>query len=131
MACNLGIRNEVQFLGIRHDVPQLMRDAAIFVRPSSLEGMSLTVLEAMATGLPVVATLVGGTSEVLRDGVHGYLVPAGDSQVLADALIKMLDERSLAEEMGRRGRELVVSNYKWDAVVNKTESVYFEEVSRR
>jgi glycosyltransferase involved in cell wall biosynthesis len=130
MACDLGIHHGVQLLGIRHDVPQIMRDAAIFVRPSSLEGMPLSVLEAMATGLPVVATPVGGTPEVLRDDVHGYLVPVGDSQVLADALIKLLDDRFLAEEMGHRGRELVVSNYSWDAAVNQTERVYFEEVSR-
>ena len=76
---HLGVEAALDFLGIRHDVPQLMRQAALFVRPSSLEGLPITVLEAMASGLPVVATPVGGTPELVKDQVNGYLVPFGDS----------------------------------------------------
>lgn len=130
-AHQLGIVHAMQFLGTRHDVPKLMREATLFVRPSSLEGMPLTVLEAMASALPVVATPVGGTPELLRDGVHGFLTPVGNSTALANAIVRLLDDRSLAEEMGRRGRELVEASYTWDAVVDQTERVYTEEICRQ
>ncbi len=120
----LGIADRVRFLGNRLDVPQLMREAALFVRPSTLEGMPLTVLEAMASGLPVVATPVGGTPEILNDGVNGYSIPVGDSNSLARAIIGLLDNSSLAEEMGRRGREMAVAGHSWDYVVDRTERVY-------
>jgi len=130
-AHRLGIGHAVQFLGIRHDVPELMRQAAIFVRPSTLEGMPLTVLEAMAAALPVVATPVGGTPELIKDEVHGYLIPVGNHVALANAVIRLLDDRSLAAEMGRRGRELVEVSYTWDAVAEQTEQVYAEEMRRQ
>ena len=130
-AHQLGIGHAVKFLGIRHDVPELMRAATVFVRPSSLEGMPLTVLEAMASALPVVATPVGGTAELIRDGINGYLIQVGDSAALANTIVRLLDDRSLAEEMGRRGRELVEGSYTWDAVANRTERVYAEEICRR
>ena len=127
----LGIGHAVQFLGLRHDVPDLMRRATLFVRPSTLEGMPLTVLEAMASALPVVATPVGGTAELVKDGVNGYLVPVGDHGVLANSIIKLLDNCALAREMGRQGREIVEASYSWDVVTEQTERVYTEEVLRR
>lgn len=130
-AHKLGLRGAVQFLGIRKDVPQLIREAALLVRPSSLEGMPLVVLEAMASAIPVVATPVGGTPELVKDGVHGFLVPVGSSTALAQAIVRLLDDRSLAQEMGRRGRELVKNGYTWDAVVDQTERIYNEEIHRR
>ena len=130
-ARKLGIGHAIQFLGIRYDVPQLMREAALLVRPSWLEGMPLTVLEAMASAIPVVATPVGGTPEILKDGVHGFLIPVGSSVALAKAIVRLLDDRSLAKEMGRRGRELVQANYTWDAVVEQMEHVYTEEIHRK
>jgi glycosyltransferase involved in cell wall biosynthesis len=120
----LGVEAAVHFLGIRHDVPQLMRQAALFVRPSSLEGMPLTVLEAMASGLPVVATPVGGTPELVRDEVNGYLFPVGDSKALAEAINRSLDNPAKAQEMGRQGRSWVEDRYTWDQVVEQTERVY-------
>lgn len=129
-AGQMGIGHAVRFLGIRHDVPDLMREAAVFVRPSSLEGMPLTILEAMASALPVVATPVGGTPELLKDGVNGYLFQVGDSMALANAIIRLLDDRSLVEEMGCRGRELVESGYSWDAVVDQTEHIYTDILRR-
>lgn len=125
---SLGISDNVKFLGNRLDVPQLMRDAALFVRPSTLEGMPLTVLEAMASGIPVIATPVGGTPEILHDGVNGYSVRVGDSSGLAGAIIALLDNSSLAEEMGRRGREIAVSGHSWDSIVSRNERVYLEVI---
>jgi glycosyltransferase involved in cell wall biosynthesis len=93
--------------------------------------MPLTVLEAMASALPVVATPVGGTAELVKDGVNGYLVPVGDHGVLANSIIKLLDNCALAREMGRQGREIVEASYSWDVVTEQTERVYTEEVLRR
>jgi len=93
--------------------------------------MPLTVLEAMASSVPVVATPVAGTAELLKNGTHGYLVPVGNSAALATNITKLLDDRPLAEEMGRQGRELVERSYTWDAVVDQTECVYAEEIGRR
>jgi len=117
----------MHFLGMRHDVPELMRKAALLVKPSMLEGMPLTILEAMASALPVVATPVGGTPEILEDGVHGYLTPVDDSMKLADAIIRLLDNDALAREMGRHGRQMVETAYTWDTMVDQTEKVYIEE----
>ena len=124
----LSIGHAVQFLGIRHDVPVLMRQSALLVRPSTLEGMPLTILEAMASALPVVATPVGGTPELLQDGVNGYLIGVGDHVALANAIIQLLGDRWLAEEMGQRGRKLVEDRYTWDAVAEQTERVYAEAI---
>jgi len=130
-ADRLGIGHAVQFLGLRYDVPELMRQASVFSRPSTLEGMPLTVLESMASGLPVVATPVGGTPELVEDGVNGYLTPVGDHIVLANSITRLLDEPSLAIKMGKRGREIVESGYTWDAVAEKTERVYEEVLKSR
>ena len=93
--------------------------------------MPLTVLEAMASALPVVATPVGGTPEILKDGVNGYLVPVGDHVALAKSIIRLLDDRPMAVEMGRRGRELVKASYTWDALAEQTERIYAAEVRRK
>ena len=129
-ADRMGIGHMVQFLGLRDNIPELMRQATLFVRPSTLEGMPLTILEAMASTLPVVATPVGGTPEVLKDGINGYLIPVGDHVALANSIIKLLSDPLLAKKMGQRGRELVEASHTWDSVAERTESVYMEEVGR-
>jgi len=107
-----------------------MRQATVFVRPSTLEGMPLTVLEAMASGLPVIATPVGGTPELIEDGINGYLVPVDDHVALANSIVRLLDDPLMGKSMGQRGRELVEANHTWDAMAVQTERVYLEEVRR-
>jgi glycosyltransferase involved in cell wall biosynthesis len=118
-----------QFLGTRHDVPELMRQATVFVRPSKLEGMPLTVLEAMASGLPVVATPAGGTRELVQEGVNGWLVPAGDSDALAKAVSSLLSNPDEAGQMGRSGRQMVKQHYSWDRTAELYEQVYSRVIS--
>lgn len=131
LAERLDVARSVHFMGLRDDVPELMRESTVFVRPSSLEGMPLTVLEAMASGVPVVATPVAGTAELLADGTNGFAIPVDADAELATAVCKLLDDRPLAERMGRRGRQIVESGYSWDAVVDRTEQVYERELCRR
>src|SRR6202011_4898704 len=85
----LGVSDQVRFLGQVHDVPALLARASLFVLPSLTEGVSLTLLEAMARGLPVVATHVGGNPEVVADGETGLLTPPGDPAALAQAMLRL------------------------------------------
>src|SRR5690606_16438253 len=95
LAKELEIDRNVQFLGERKDVPQLLQDAGFFVSSSKTEGISLTLLEAMAVGLPIVTTSVGGNPEIVVDGETGKLVPPRDPDALGTAIIEMLESPAL------------------------------------
>jgi glycosyltransferase involved in cell wall biosynthesis len=94
----------VRFAGERDDVPQLLAASSVFVLSSRSEGLPISVLEAMAAGLPVVASDVGGLREQVVDGETGLLVPAGDAAALADALARLIDDPSLRRTMGDASR---------------------------
>lgn len=103
----LGMADRVHFLGRRDDVPSLLPLLDIFVLTSRSGGMSNTILEAMATGLPIVATAVGGTPELVVEGETGVLVPLGELQVLVDALTSLLVDAGQRGRMGRQARHRV------------------------
>jgi glycosyltransferase involved in cell wall biosynthesis len=105
-------------------VASLLAEADILVRPSLLEGMPLAVLEGMAAGLPVVASRVGGTPELVRDGETGFLVEPGDPEQLADRICRLIGDAGLRAAMGRRAREVVEQGYDWDAISRRTVEVY-------
>ena len=94
--------DRLRLLGARGDVPDLLRAADVFVLSSKIEGLPLALLEAMAAGLPVVATAVGGVPEVVEHGVHGLLVPAGSPRELAAALETLASDRELLADAGAR-----------------------------
>ncbi len=124
LSISLGIMQEVYFLGSRNDVPQILSTLDIFVLPSKSEGMPMVILEAMAAGLPVVATNVGGTPEVVIDGETGFLVPPGDPQALADVIKKLMDDPELRRKFGKAGRERVEKHFTIEETVRKTEELY-------
>jgi glycosyltransferase involved in cell wall biosynthesis len=103
-AARLGLDGEVEFLGERRDVTALLADADLFVLSSHSEGMPMSVLEAMAAGLPVVASAVGGVPEVVVSGDTGLLVPPGDPATLAAALERLADDPVLRLRLGNAGR---------------------------
>jgi glycosyltransferase involved in cell wall biosynthesis len=107
----LGLSESVRLLGDRSDVPQLLAQSDIFVCSSRSEGMPVSVLEAMAVGLPVVASAVGGVPEIVDDGRTGLLVAPGATAPLADALAGLIRDRALREHMGRSGREAALERY--------------------
>jgi len=114
----------VHFLGRRDDLPYLMADANLLVLPSRWEGMPNVVLEAMAAGKPVVGSSAGGAPEVVIGGETGLLVPPDDPQALADAVRRILDDRNLAETMGRAARRRVQTEFSIAAMVRRNEELY-------
>lgn len=103
--------------GPSDDVPALLGRFSVFVLPSLAEGMSNTILEAMASGLPVVATDVGGNRELVSDGETGFLVPAGDSVALHDRLVFYRDHPQVAAEHGRAARQRVLQHFSLASMV--------------
>jgi glycosyltransferase involved in cell wall biosynthesis len=107
----LGLTETVRLLGDRSDVPELLAEADAFVCSSRSEGMPISILEAMAVGLPVVASAVGGVPEIVEDGRTGVLVAPAAEAALADALARLIDDRVLRERMGRAGHEAALERY--------------------
>jgi glycosyltransferase involved in cell wall biosynthesis len=101
--------------GFRDDLDRLLPSADLFVLPSFTEGLPNVVLEASAAGVPVVATAVGGTPEVLADGVTGYLVPAGNADALAKHIGELLSSEPLRQRMGQAGRQRVRTLFTFEA----------------
>ena len=117
-AKELGIERNVLFLGYRADIPELLQAMDIFVLPSLSEGLSLSILEAMAAGKPVVATEVGGNPEVIADSKTGYLVPPGNPGALAEKLMALLQNPTLAREIGKCARARAIQHFGLSAMVN-------------
>jgi L-malate glycosyltransferase len=120
----LGIEGRVRFLGVRSDVPELLSAADVFALTSVSEAASLTVLEAMASRLPVVVTAVGGNPEMVRDGVDGMLVPRGDAAGVARAFLRLLDDPAAAAAMGAAGRARVEEHYQLSQTVENYWRLY-------
>jgi glycosyltransferase involved in cell wall biosynthesis len=122
----LGLGRCFRFTGMREDVPEILAAAAVSVLPSFSEGVSNTLLESMAAGVPVVATRVGGTPEVIRDKEHGLLSPPGDPEAIADSVRTLLHSPLLAARLSAQARERVVREFSFDAVVRRTQDLYLE-----
>jgi glycosyltransferase involved in cell wall biosynthesis len=123
-AAGLNLSNRVIFTGERSDIPMLLKEVNLSVLPSLSEGLSNSVLEAMAAELPVVATNVGGNPEAVQDGRSGLLVPARNSAALAGAMIRILESPAMAAQFGRAGYERVRDHFSLDATVRRTEELY-------
>ncbi|HEU4851424.1 MAG TPA: glycosyltransferase family 4 protein [Telluria sp.] len=125
-ARELGIADRVHVLGWVRDEAKAreLAHASIFVLPSYNEGLPMSVLEAMAAGLPVVSTPVGGIPEAVHDGVEGFLVTPGDVPALADRLRRLATDAELARSMGAAARRKVESDYCAQAVVPRIEKIY-------
>jgi len=132
MAQELGIKGHIKFLGIRRDIPQLMNAADAYVMSSSWEGMPMVLLEASATGLPIVATDVGGNGEIVLNGITGFLVPARNPEALAEAMLRMMGlPEEKRREMGQAARKHVKENFSLDRVVDMWEALYRELLERK
>jgi glycosyltransferase involved in cell wall biosynthesis len=126
-----GLDAHVVLAGFRSDVDRLLQGADVLAQSSYTEGLPNVVLEACAAGIPVVATVVGGTGEVVQDGVTGYLVPAGDAGALADRLLALLRSPAQRREMGDRGRDVVVTHFSFASQCAEYENLFATLTSRR
>lgn len=122
----LGLTAVTWMPGDREDVPALLAAMDVFVLPSLAEGISNTVLEAMATGLPVIATSVGGNLELVEEGYNGHLVPVGDSMALARALASLLENEQERLRQGSNARQRVSKRFDWSLTVGAYLGVYDE-----
>jgi glycosyltransferase involved in cell wall biosynthesis len=119
-----GLAAHVRMLGTRQDVGRLSTAADIFLLTSISEGIPLTLIEAMAAGLPVVATRVGGVPEVIDEGVTGFLAPAGDDAALAGHIVHLASDHGLREDMGRRGHYRAKTLFSENQMVARYDALY-------
>jgi glycosyltransferase involved in cell wall biosynthesis len=119
------------FLGHRDDVPSRLAGADIFALPSRSEAFPNALLEAMATGLPIVASGVGGILELIDDGTTGLLAPPDNAPALADRLCRLMAEPELASRLGAAARANALARYSFDRMVEEFESLYRTELARR
>ena len=120
-----GLEENIHLLGWRRDVPAIMAALDVFVLMSAHEGLGLVVLEAMAAGVPVVATRVDGCIEIIEETRAGVLIERGDIEGGAAAVVRLLNDRGRLEQMGRRGRKEVV-RWNFDAMCERYKEVYWE-----
>jgi len=128
---DLGLERTVRFLGTRRDLPEIFRALDLFVQPSLWEGLPLALLKAMGAGLPVVATRVSGSREVIGDGVNGCLVAPGDPEALARVLLELARQPEARRRLGAAARRTVAAQYSLDAMLTRLEELYLELWRRR
>lgn len=126
LAANAAVADRVRFLGVVPDPEEHLRTADAFVLPSLFEGLPNALLEAMATGLPCVATAIGGTTDVATDGRDALLVPPADAAALATALRRVLTDADLAEGLGAAARRRAADHFSLDRMVARYEALYRE-----
>ncbi len=118
------LRHQVQFLGSSNRIPEFLNAMDVYALPSLCEGISNSLLEAMATGLPVIASYVGGNPELIINGRSGLLFPVGDYERLAQQLVLVHDQLSLREELARNAVARVTEHFSLDLMVEKYEAMY-------
>lgn len=125
IADSLCINDEVVFMGNRVDMPQILSVMDIFVLPSLYEGLSITLLEAMAAGKAIIATSVGGNPEVIEDGVTGILTPPNSPPLLARRILELINDPDKREQLGRSARSKADKCFSKDKFVQNIQALYF------
>lgn len=123
-ADEIGIRSSVEFTGFRTDIEELLKQHDAFLLSSQYEGISIAGLEAMSLGLPIISTNVGGISEMVKDGVNGFLVENNNTEDYAKCLGKLCSNDSLYLELRRNSRVVFFDNFQEDAMLNEYSALY-------
>ena len=125
---SLALTDSVRFIGKvdNNTVVEYLNMIDIFIVPSisSSETFGVAAIEASSCSIPVIASNIGGLPEVVIDGKTGYLVPPGDAESIAEKIIKLIEEPSLRQRLGKGGRKFVVDNYEWESCASKMEGIY-------
>jgi len=124
LVTKFSLEDRFHFAGFRKDVPLIMRALDVFVLPSLWEAFPITILEAMAASLPIVATNVMGIPEAVIDHKTGILVPPDDSDALSTAILRLLDNSDYAKDLGRKGRERVEARFLRSQMIEKISKIY-------
>ena len=131
-ALQMPCADSIHFLGRRDNIPELLKAMDVFVLSSIAEGMPRVVLEAMAAGVPCIATNVGGVSEILNKGEFGYLVQPGDPDAMAEAMIGFGKGKSAMHEiMAQKARQRVMDQYCHDIIIKRLENIYSNELVKK
>jgi len=120
------LEQNIHFLGLRQDISELLSACDIFILSSDWEGVPMTILESMAAGKPVIATAVGGVPELVEDSITGLLVPPQDIQALSKAMVKLANDSSLREEMGKEGRKRALERFDINLIARQYEELYLK-----
>jgi glycosyltransferase involved in cell wall biosynthesis len=128
-AAELGISEYVLFLGYRSDVPELLDIMDVFVLPSLSECLPLCLLEAMAAGVPIISSDVGGIPEIIVDGENGYLVKPGQPSLIAEKILLLLESEEKRRRIGRLGLEVVRKRFSMGKMIRRYEELYLEAMS--
>lgn len=123
-AANAQLPGRVMLAGNRDDVPELLPAFDVFCLTSDFEGLPFALLEAMAMGLPIVATNVQGAGEAVNDGAEGLLVPAGNAVLISEAIVRLAEDRGLAGRLGQTARRRFLKDFTADTMVHRTIGVY-------
>jgi N-acetyl-alpha-D-glucosaminyl L-malate synthase BshA len=124
LARELGVAADVDFLGERDDLPAALADAAVFLLPSETESFGLAALEALACGVPVVASRTGGVPEVVPDGEVGFLHAVGDCDAMAASTLRLLEDPALRARLGRAARARAEAEFRVEPAVLRYEAIY-------
>jgi len=124
LAAELGIGEQVLFLGLRHDLPELFKLIEVFLLVSFTEGISITLLEAMGSGVPAVVTRTGGNPEVVLDGETGYLIEVGDEDAMAAKVLELLASPEQAARLGGKGVERVERHFSFGSMMEQYLELY-------
>jgi glycosyltransferase involved in cell wall biosynthesis len=130
MCTRLGLDDSVSFIGFTTELPRVLALADLQVHPAHIEGVPLAVCEGMAAGLPIVASRVGGLPEVLDNGASGILVPEGDEDAFAEAVLALMRDRPRAAALGTAARAFIENDYSLATAVRAVEATYDEMVAR-
>lgn len=125
-AQTLGLTQEVQFTGFCPNIPEFLAAADFFVHVPHHEGLGVAVLEALAAGLPTIASRVGGIPELIEEGKTGILIPPQDAQSLSTSLLQLLEHPSLAHQLGKAGQMFVQKHFDVRSMVQANEALYLE-----
>lgn len=126
----LGLQETVQFTGFCHDMPALFGCIDLLVHPALMEGLGVSLLQASQQGAPIVASAVGGIPEAVEDGVNGLLVPPGDTESLQAAIEELLQSSELRQQMGEKGKQLMIDKFSVQQMVAGNYHVYSEILNR-
>ncbi|MBW2096986.1 MAG: glycosyltransferase, partial [Deltaproteobacteria bacterium] len=123
---NVGLAEKISFAGFRPDLARILPCLSVVVHPATMEGLGVSLLQASAAGIPIVATTAGGIPEIVQHGQSGYLLAPGDVNGMAEAVISLLKNPGKVKEFGQAGRERVLSHFSIESMVKGNLAVYHQ-----